>query len=230
MPLLPSGPAASWHLSPWRRLIASSALARGERHTEREKPSLHPFICFLQWWPSPTFPLSSSPPPPSPLLCLLSPHHHHPLSSKTLKMKGKKIWQIYCFKSSWECRSRLRAQDITTAFPLTSIQIWRGVSEYSFYDGVLQREQKEIQSFFCLISLLWFWWMCVLLKWKIFPVSDLTLCFCCNHFEPMSACEQEHSCQILYSCGSFRLMLLCNATWSCCGYNDQDIKKLNETV
>lgn len=55
MPLLPSGPAASWHLSPWRRLIASPVLTRGERHAEREKPSLHPFICLLQWWPSPPF-------------------------------------------------------------------------------------------------------------------------------------------------------------------------------
>lgn len=89
-------------------------------------------------------------PPSSPLLRLLCRHQRHPLSSKTWKMKWNKVWQIHCFKSSWECHSRLRAQDITTAFPLTSIQIWRGVSESCFYDGVLQWEQKEICSLFSL--------------------------------------------------------------------------------
>lgn len=74
MPLLPSGPAASWHLSPWRRLIASPDLARGERRTEREEPSLHPFICLLQWWPSPSF-YCPQQPPLSLLRCLLCPHH-----------------------------------------------------------------------------------------------------------------------------------------------------------
>lgn len=79
MPLLPSGPAASWHLSPWRRLIASPALTRGEQRAKREKPSLHPFICLLQWCPlrffcppqPPFAPFTlpfMSPSPPSPFI------------------------------------------------------------------------------------------------------------------------------------------------------------------
>lgn len=93
MPLLPSGPAASWHLSPWRRLIASPALTRGERHAEREKNHLsilssahfsdgqppshlihHPPLIFF----------CPPHPPLSPLLRLLCPSF---IKKKTLKMK-----------------------------------------------------------------------------------------------------------------------------------------------
>lgn len=99
MPLLPSCPAASWHLSPWRRLIASSVLARGERHTESERPSRCPFICFLQRRPLPPkhththtlqfffFFLSQSPSFVPFTLSFISPSSPS-LSSKTIKMKG----------------------------------------------------------------------------------------------------------------------------------------------
>lgn len=90
MPLLPSGPAASWHLSPWRRLIASSVLARGERHAERVKPSLHPFICLLQRWPSPIFSFVLLAPFVPSTGAFYLPHHCRPLSSRTPKNERKK--------------------------------------------------------------------------------------------------------------------------------------------
>lgn len=127
----------------------TSAHQRGTARWKREtiSPSFHLLTSVMA---VPPFFFCPPHPPSSPLLRLLCPHQRHPLSSKTWKMKWNKVWQIHCFKSSWECHSRLRAQDITTAFPLTSIQIWRGVSESCFYDGVLQWEQKEICSLFSL--------------------------------------------------------------------------------
>lgn len=63
-------------------------------------------------------------------------------------VSGGGLRWIYCFKSSCERLSRFIALDISTAFSLTSIRIWGGVSKFAFYDGAFQRERKEIQSFF----------------------------------------------------------------------------------
>lgn len=136
------------------------------------------------------------------------------------RWKEKKIWQ--CFTSSWDCHSRLRAQDITAAFPLTSIQIWRGVSECAFYDGVLQREEKEIQSFFfsSLIRLLYFQWMCVLLKWKIHPAPELMIHFCCDHFGSVRAPENEHVCHILKNIKEYHLGFNVTGWWNSCSDNE----------
>lgn len=196
MPLLPSGPAASWHLSPWRRLIGSSVLASGERHTEREKPSFHPFICFLQQWPSPLF-FCPPHPPWSPLPCLLSPHQYHAFSSKLLKMKEK--------KSDTSTVSNL-AENVTHALEhkiLRRPSHWpQSKSEEAYLNTSFMMvscsgSRRKFSPFFCLINLLSLWWMSALLKWENRPVPELTLCFCCDHSGSMGAREHKHFYQNL---------------------------------
>lgn len=91
--------------------------------------------CFFFCPPHPPFVLI---PPP-----FTSPSRHSFLS-KTLKVRGKKKPD----RSSVLHRAEIvthasEHSDITVAFPLTSIQIYKGVSEYSLCEGVLRWEQKE---------------------------------------------------------------------------------------
>lgn len=117
MRLLPSGPAASWHLSPWRRLIASSVLARGERRVRRKKPSLHPFICFFYSLMTAASSFYFSFVLVTPLFVPFTLSFYLPITSmffitKNKKWRGKKKSHFCCFKSSCECQSRFRTHDI----------------------------------------------------------------------------------------------------------------------
>ncbi len=228
MPLLPSGPAASWHLSPWRRLIASPALTRGERHAEREKPSLYPFICLLQWWPSPFFFCPLHPPSP-PLLLLLCPPSPPSTFIKKPKNERKK-------KSDRSTVSNL-AEIVTHASEhkiLPRPSHWpQSKSEEAYLNTAFMimsysASKRKFSPFFLVISPLCSLWMCALLKWKIHPVPELTLYFCCDHSRSMSA--REHQPATIYRA---KARLHCNVSgwWNCCGDNGQEtyLKETSQT-
>lgn len=214
-------PPAKWSccfLAPVTVETADCITSAHQRGTARwrEKPSLHPFICLLQWWPSPLF-FCPPCPPSSPLLRLLCPHHCHPLSSKTWKMKGK--------KSDRSTVSNL-AENVTHASEhkiLPRPSHWpQSKSEEAYLNAAFMTEfcsgsRKKFSPFFCLIRLSWNGKFTLYQNWHYVSATIIL-----GQWVNMSV-----------SARIYRPMahLDCNVTrwWNCCSDNGQETN-LRETV
>lgn len=167
MPLLPSGPAASWHLSPWRRLIASSALARGERHAEREKPSSPFFHLLSSVMAVPPFLLSSLPPSVPFNSAFYLPINAIPFHQKTLKMKAKKSDRATVSNLAENVTHASEHKILPQPFHWPQSKSEEAYLNTPFMIVSCSGSRRKFSPSLCLISLLWLWWMGVPLKWKI---------------------------------------------------------------